>query len=24
VRAACESDQVRYLEDGRLVEGIRS
>jgi 8-oxo-dGTP diphosphatase len=24
VRAACESDQVRYLEDGRPVEGIRS
>ena len=24
VRAACESKQVRYLEDGRPVEGIRS
>jgi 8-oxo-dGTP diphosphatase len=24
VRAACESNQVRYLEDGRPVEGIRS
>ena len=23
VRAACESKQVRYLEDGRPVEGIR-
>jgi hypothetical protein len=24
VRAACESKQVRYLEDGRPVAGIRS
>jgi len=24
VRAACESKQVRYLEDGRPVEGVRS